>query len=108
MIQTYFTEMPNMECRKVTPLINPWTDEKGVEHESKKLEVSFDTAECDRVVLYDKNMENESKYQRGTIGKVVLRITTESTVKNDKNGRPYSAEKTTIFIEDFVTKKGGK
>ena len=108
MVQSFLVTMKEMECRKCTPQHNVWADSEGNEHESSKLEVQFDDIECNRIVLYDKNMEHESNYVRGKVGTVTLKITTEVQVKMDKKGRPYPTEKTSIFIEDFTAKKGNK
>lgn len=100
-IQSFMIKMPDMEVRKV--------DEVEFEIEDKvyrSLQVHFDDADCNRLVFKDKQVENLEKYKRGQIGTLTLAISTDSTIKTGKNGKPYITEKTTMTIHDFEVKNG--
>lgn len=96
-IQTGIAEMQEMEVRKVQEIV---TEINGTVY--RKLAIKFDDTNGDSMIFYDKNLEHIEKYQRGAIGTIQLRITTEIVNKTSKNGNNYTGEKTTILIEDFI------
>lgn len=100
MVQTFTVNMENMEVRKVEEV-----ELEIGEKTYRSLNIHFDNADCDRLVFKDKDMENKDKYQRGTIGKLELIISTENTMKTSKTGNPYITEKTTITIKEFTPNK---
>lgn len=103
MVQTFSTMIKNMEVRKV--------EETEIEINEKiyrSLLVYFDDENCDRLIFKDKNIENISKYERGTVGTLELTISTDNITKTSKAGNTYIAEKTTIIIKDFIPNKKSK
>ena len=96
MVQNFDVKLPQMEVRKVEEV-----DLEIGEKTYKSLNVHFDDEECNRLVFKDKLIDNKEKYTRGTIGTLILNISTENTMKTSKTGNNYITEKTIITIKDF-------
>lgn len=103
MVQTFNVTMKDMEVRKVEEIELEINDKTY-----RSLNVHFDDVDCNRLVFKDKLTDNLPKYERGTIGTLVLTISTENATKTSKSGNPYITEKTTMVIKDFTPNKGKK
>ena len=75
----HFTaEVKEVEIRKVEDVDASFTNNKGETVESHYIKLTCDVGEdMDRVFFKDKNMENLTKYKRGMIGTIVLRVDVE-------------------------------
>lgn len=75
----HFTaEVKNVEIRKVEDVDASFQNAKGETIESHYIKLTCDAGDdMDRVFFKDKNMSNLSKYKRGQVGTVILRIDVE-------------------------------
>lgn len=75
----HFTaEVKNVEIRKVEDVDASFQNAKGETIESHYIKLTCDAGDdMDRVFFKDKNMSNLSKYKRGQVGTVILRVDVE-------------------------------
>lgn len=75
----HFTaEVKNVEIRKVEDVDASFQNAKGETIESHYIKLTCDVGDdMDRVFFKDKNMSNLSKYKRGQVGTVILRVDVE-------------------------------
>lgn len=70
--------VPNVEIRKVEDVDASFTGKDGKVIESHYIKLTCDVGDdVDRAFFKDKNMGNISKYQRGDVGTLVIRIDVE-------------------------------
>ena len=65
---TLKSEMKNVEIRKAEIITSSFENNKGENQEYSYIDIMADDEEENRIFLRDKNIDNLSKYQKGTIG----------------------------------------
>ena len=74
-------EVKNVEIRGVRTITDSFTSKEGKFVEYKYLEIACDDEYGERIYFKDKSVANESKYKRGMIGNIKLRIDVETGFK---------------------------
>lgn len=88
-------EVKNVEIRGVKPITDSFTSKDGKLVEYKYLEIACDDEYGERIYFKDKNVANVSKYKRGMIGDIKLRIDVETGFKG----------RTKITLIEFIENK---
>lgn len=101
--ETYMTKQLQLhgEVRAVEQITRPWTDKKGLPHETTYVELKVDDDDCNRLVLCDTSSDMMVKYKRGMVGTFTLRADLERQFGTGN----YNAK---ILVIKFEEDKGEK
>lgn len=67
-------ELPQAEIRKAEVVEGSFKTKTGEEKATKKIELSVDDKDLNRIYLSDKDLTHEELYKRGTVGTFKLKI----------------------------------
>lgn len=95
---TLKVEMKNVEIRKAEIIMSSFTNNKGEEQEYSYIDIMADDEEENRIFLKDKNIDNLSQYQKGTVGTIKLWINITEGFKGKKE----------ILLQSFEPNKAKK